>query len=189
MRKKKKDVNTALLRLRLDEVLKLLKCTPEEITEIVKESVGVEEGTGFTVKLDQEKLNNCHERQKGEVDEFPEYGEKFTIRFNRFIYEGFIKFPTLELYIPETNYKDVIQLKPYQLRDLIEEEFKNIEAYLHYFKKPATETVQAVRATLPLGDETPREFVQSVEIQSTNPTPMAGQKDVKHQYSINVSSE
>jgi len=138
LRRKKKDVNNVLLRLNIYELDRTHKCTATELTELIKESLSIEDGEGFTINLPEEKTNAYHHRNQIKEDSLPEFSNKFDIRFNKFVYEGFVKFPTLELYVPETNFKDIIQLKPSQLKDLIDNSFKNMEDYMGLFKTPTT---------------------------------------------------
>jgi len=141
---KKKDVNNVVLRLDISDLDKIYKCTVQELVDLIKESIIVEEEKGFLIKFEEENINAYQHRQESEQEEFPEVSEKFQIRFNKFLYEGFIKFPTLELYVPETNFKDIIQLRSSQLKDLIQNQFNNMTDYLQYFKKPALANTTSV---------------------------------------------
>lgn len=91
LRKRKKDVNNVLLRLEISDLEKLTRATGDEITELLQESIIIEEGVGFLIKLDEHKTTILNDRKEIKVDELPDYSEKFTIRFQRFLYEGYIK--------------------------------------------------------------------------------------------------
>jgi len=90
--RKKKDVNNVVLRVPIDELEKILKADVTELVDLVKESIIVEEGKGFSLVFDPENIKPIQHRDEYRCENFPQGSEKFNVRFNRFLYEIYIKY-------------------------------------------------------------------------------------------------
>jgi hypothetical protein len=91
-KRRQKDVNNVVLKLSVYELSELLKCNVKEIVEIVKESVQIEEGKGFAIELNRERVQQYQHRSDVQHGFYPESSEKFIIRFNKYLYEAQIKY-------------------------------------------------------------------------------------------------
>jgi len=91
MRRRKKDLNLVNLWVPWKDLAVLNKMSLEEMIEVVKESIIVEEGKGFTFNIDPQVIIKYSNQSQPKESAYPEQSESTNIRFNKFIYEMHIR--------------------------------------------------------------------------------------------------